>query len=97
MRHCPSPGEARLWEALRASRLGVAFKRQVVIGSFIADFLAPSVKLIVEVDGAFHERQRVADARRDAKLHKLGFVVLRLSARLQLSQMLALIERELAR
>jgi len=93
----PSPAEERLWQALRASQLGVAFKRQVVIGSFIVDFLAPARKLIVEVDGAFHERQRVADARRDAKLHKLGFVVLRLSARLQLSEMLALLERELAR
>jgi very-short-patch-repair endonuclease len=38
---------------LRAA--GVAFRRQVpVAGLFIADLLAPSIKLIVEVDGTIH-------------------------------------------
>ena len=33
-------------------QLGVAFKRQVRIGNFIVDFLAPAVKLVVEWYGS---------------------------------------------
>jgi very-short-patch-repair endonuclease len=44
--------ERRLWEALRGRKLGVQFRRQVVIGGrYIVDFAAPAVRLIVEVDG----------------------------------------------
>jgi very-short-patch-repair endonuclease len=43
--------EAALWQCLRRQQLGVAFRRQVPLaGRFIADFVAPSVKVIVEVD-----------------------------------------------
>ncbi len=50
MRHAPTASEARLFEALRGGRLGVAFRRQVpVVGRFIADLLAHEVGLIVEV------------------------------------------------
>lgn len=52
-------------EALRGSRLGVAFRRQVVLGEFIADFIAPSVRLVVEVDGACHAHRARADAGQD--------------------------------
>jgi leucyl-tRNA synthetase len=54
----------------------------VVVGGFVADFLAPSVGLIVEVDGKCHVRKRSADARRDEKLRRLGYRVLRLEAEL---------------
>jgi len=95
MRHCPSPGEARLWEALRASRLGVAFKRQVVIGSFIVDFLAPSIKLIVEVDGDFHRHQQAADNRREEKLRVMGFRVVRVKASWSVERMVAAVREAL--
>jgi very-short-patch-repair endonuclease len=50
-------------------QLGVSFRRQVpVAGLFIADFCAPSIKLIVEVDGPIHARKLGPDARRDRKL-----------------------------
>jgi very-short-patch-repair endonuclease len=80
-RVCPTHTEAKLWEALRSQQLGVAFRRQVPIGDrYIADFVAPSLRLIVEVDGGCHERRRVADARRDRELHRLGYTVLHLQA-----------------
>lgn len=91
MRAAPSPAEARLWEALRGSRLGVPFKRQVVLGNFIADFLAPSRKLIVEVDGDFHRRQQAADNRREEKLRAMGFRVVRLQAEWSLERMVAVV------
>src|SRR5512138_3392961 len=65
MRTHLSPAESALWEAIRARRLGVLFRRQVLLAArFIADFLAPSARLIVEVDGRQHEQRRAADARR---------------------------------
>ena len=55
MLHAPTPSEEALWQALRVGALGVAFKRQVVLGGrYIADFFAPSAGLIVEVDGGVH-------------------------------------------
>lgn len=52
MRHQPTESEAKLWEVLCGGKLGVAFKRQVPIGKFIVDFLAPAVKLVVEWYGS---------------------------------------------
>jgi very-short-patch-repair endonuclease len=54
---------------------------------FIADFFAPAIGLIVEVDGAIHARKRSSDARRDLKLHRAGFRVVRVSAELVLSNL----------
>jgi very-short-patch-repair endonuclease len=53
------------------------------------DFLAPARKLVVEVDGGYHGsagRQR-ADARRDKRLERAGYRVLRLPAELVLSNL----------
>lgn len=83
MRHHPTPSEALLWGQLRGQRLGVAFKRQVVIGSSIADFVAPASRLVVEIDGdVYHQRRRSADAARERKLVRAGYTVLRLPASL---------------
>jgi len=82
MRVAPSEPERVLWLALRASQLGVRFRRQVVLQGYIVDFFAPAARLVVEVDGAHHSRQRGADARRDRALTAAGFRVLRLPASL---------------
>jgi very-short-patch-repair endonuclease len=83
MRHAPTASEARLFEALRGGRFGVAVRRQVpVLGRFIADLLAPEVRLVVEVDGLYHTRRGAADARRDRALLRAGYRVLRLDAEL---------------
>jgi very-short-patch-repair endonuclease len=85
--------EARLWSALSAGQLGVSFRRQVPLGNrFIVDFLAPLARLVVEVDGCYHERRRGADARRDAKLRRLGYRVLRLPAALVMNDLKAAVE-----
>ena len=74
MLHAPTPSEEALWQALRGGVHGVAFKRQVVLGGrYIVDFFAPSVGLVVEVDGGIHRTSRAADRRRDARLHRLGY------------------------
>jgi very-short-patch-repair endonuclease len=83
MLHSPTASEEALWQALRGGALGVAFKRQVPLGDrYIADFLAPSVRLVVEVDGGVHRTSGAADRRRDEKLRRLGYRVLRVEAAL---------------
>ena len=87
MRFALTPSEAAVWAQLSGRKLGVQFRRQVVVGGrFIADFCAPSARLIVEVDGGYHASRTAADARRDRALARLGFRVLRLPAALVLSQ-----------
>jgi len=80
MRQAPTDSEALLWRALRSSQLGVAFRRQVPLLGVIADFYAPSVRLIVEVEGGYHTRRASADGRRDRKLARAGYRVLRIEA-----------------
>ena len=87
MRACPSPPEQALWLVIRSSKLEVPFRRQVPVAGYIVDFVAPQAMLIVEVDGRCHEQRRAADARRDRKLARLGYRVLRLEAKLVLEQL----------
>jgi leucyl-tRNA synthetase len=86
MRNQPTTSERLLWAELSGGKLGVRFRRQVVIGNSIVDFMAPARKLIVEVDGGYHvDAARLrADAHRDARLGRQGFRVLRLPAQLVL-------------
>lgn len=93
MRLGPSEPERRLWERLRRSQLGVQFRRQVVVAGYIVDFLAPSARLVVEVDGAQHALRQEADARRDKRLGAIGFCVLRLPAQLVLREPEAALQR----
>jgi very-short-patch-repair endonuclease len=98
MRLAPSPYEELLWRALSGKKLGVAFRRQVPIQRFIADFLAPSAGFVIEVDGPYHAKRRSADRRRDEKLRRWGYRVLRLEAELVLRDLpaaLALVAAEL--
>jgi very-short-patch-repair endonuclease len=46
--------------------LGVQFRHQVVLGRYVADFLAAEVGLVVEVDGGYHERSGCVRARMSA-------------------------------
>lgn len=77
-----TPSEARLWAALSSRQLGVSFRRQIPLGRYIADFLAPTARLVVEVDGASHRGRVGQDGRRDHKLARLGHRVLRIDAAL---------------
>jgi very-short-patch-repair endonuclease len=90
MRLNPTESEAVLWRFLKSKQLGVAFRRQVpVCGAYIADFLASSVRLIVEVDGGYHAERGQLDAVRDQRLDRAGYRVLRLPGALVLEQPLA--------
>ena len=88
MRVSPTPTEVRLWQALRGGQLGVRFRRQVVLHTFIVDFFAPSVGLVVEVDGGVHFGRELDDAERGRQLRGFGYRVVRVRAEV--------VERDLA-
>ena len=89
MREQPTNSERLLWAELSAGKLGVWFRRQVVVGTSIVDFMAPARKLVVEIDGGYHAdaRRQRADARRDELLERSGYRVLRLPAELVLDNL----------
>ncbi|NUO54001.1 MAG: DUF559 domain-containing protein [Polyangiaceae bacterium] len=87
MRHAPTSTERLLWTRLNAGQLGVTFRRQYVIGRFIADFAAPGVRLVVEVDGGCHADRVARDARRDRELGRAGWRVVRVPAVLVLARL----------
>jgi very-short-patch-repair endonuclease len=70
--------EARLWNALRAHRLGGwKWKRQVPWGPYFLDFLCRDAGLVVEVDGGQHSEALTYDARRTHFIERSGLRVLR--------------------
>lgn len=82
--------EALFWEEVRGGRFkGAKFKRQVPIAPFIADFYCASARLIIEIDGPVHDTddRRRRDETRDTWLTAQGFMVLRFSTDLVLSNL----------
>jgi very-short-patch-repair endonuclease len=78
LRREDTDAEARLWNVLRARRLGGwKWKRQVPQGSYILDFYCAEASLVVEVDGGQHSEQIAYDERRTAWLEGKGLRVLR--------------------
>ena len=72
--------ERRLWyDFLRG--YPIPFRRQEIVGSYIADFYCSKAKLIVELDGSQHydEEEMLYDQKRTAFFNGLGYRVLRFS------------------
>lgn len=68
-----------LWEEISRNRYGFKFRRQHVIGIFIADFVCLKYRLVIEVDGGYHSQgdQQRSDALRTNALNDAGFRVIR--------------------
>jgi very-short-patch-repair endonuclease len=80
LRSHETEAEKMLWTRLSKSQLkGLRFKRQHPISKYIADFYCHKAKLVVEVDGGYHDtsNQRVYDTERTTFLVGLGIEVLR--------------------
>ncbi|WP_339791199.1 DUF559 domain-containing protein [uncultured Imperialibacter sp.] len=72
--------EKLLWEELRANKLlGLRFKRQHPIGTFVADFYSHPVRLVIEIDGGYHDlaEQMEYDAGRTEEIEQFGVKVIR--------------------
>ena len=75
----PTEAEAALWECLKENQLGAKFRRQHIVGPFIGDFVCIPLKLVVEIDGGYHNlpELQVSDKDRDAWLQSRGYTVIR--------------------
>ena len=72
-----TPAEKRLWQEVRAKKLGVRFRRQQIIAGFIVDFYCHKAALVVEMDGDIHDLQQEEDARREKVLREMGLKIIR--------------------
>lgn len=77
----PTDAEDFLWKQISGNKLGVRFKRQHPIAYFIADFYCHKARLIIEVDGGYHNipSQYEYNSNRDFELEELGLKVIRFS------------------
>jgi very-short-patch-repair endonuclease len=77
--------ERKLWKALRwrVPVEGTHFRRQALVGPYIADFCSHGAKIVIEVDGDQHGTVEAAeqDAIRTAFMEAQGYRVLRFSNR----------------
>ena len=80
--------EIIFWEVIRNRKINnYKFNRQFPIyfeyeeqeRFFIADFYCHKRRLIIEIDGGIHERQKDYDTLRTEVINKLGFKVIRFS------------------
>jgi len=81
LRTFSTEAESIIWEVLRAKNLGEKFRRQHIIENFIVDFVCLRKKLVIEVDGKYHDEPEIeqADRLRTEILESLGYQVLRFS------------------
>ena len=87
LRKNSTPAEKLLWAELRNRKLnGVKFFRQHPLiyeddrgrlHFFIPDFYSAEQKLVIELDGKIHEKQRYYDRERDLIIERLGLKVIR--------------------
>ena len=80
-RQSQTESEDKLWQLVRNSQLGVKFRRQHPIATYIADFICLEKKIIIEVDGEIHNETKEYDENRTAVLNQLGFQVIRFTNR----------------
>ena len=81
MRSNATDAERRMWEILRAKRMGgFKFRRQHPLGQYIVDFICLPARLVIEVDGDTHGDEReMADQKRTDYIEKVGLRVIRFS------------------
>src|SRR3989338_5658233 len=78
LRRQMTKGERLLWWRLRRNQLDLKFKRQFGVGSYVVDFCAPTIRLIIEVEGITHDEQNYDyDIKRQGYLESLGWTVVR--------------------
>ena len=59
--------------------MGYTFNRQKPLGKYIVDFYCKPLKLVIEVDGGYHEEeeQKIKDSDRQQVLEEIGLNFLR--------------------
>ena len=80
LRKAGNLAEVLFWQAFKdKNKLGFDIDRQVIIGSYIADFFVPELGLIFEIDGSSHDNKIDYDVERDVYMKSLGLEVFHFS------------------
>ncbi len=88
MRREQTEPETRLWLELRGQRFqGIKFRRQKVIGPYIADCSSREPMLVIEIDGDTHADREAYDRSRTAYFEEQGYRVIRFTNRDVLTNM----------
>ena len=80
LRKKSTPQEIKLWSRIKNRNFhNLKFRRQHIIDKYIVDFICLEKKIIIELDGSQHKREkdRKYDHERNNYLKNLGFIVLR--------------------
>ena len=77
LRKNQTPQEIILWSKIRNNQTGFKWRRQVSIGSYIADFYCQEKLLVIEIDGSQHEDAKLYDKQREKFFQNLGIKTLR--------------------
>ena len=81
LRRSMTDAEKTLWKHLRGDFAGAGthFRRQVAIGSYVADFCCLRHRLIIELDGPIHDTAsaKTYDSERERSLRTGGYKILR--------------------
>ncbi|NBL63835.1 dihydropteroate synthase [Flavobacterium sp. NST-5] len=96
MRNKPTEAEKMLWNVLSNKGIdGHKFRRQHIIGNYIADFICLKSNLIIEVDGNIHQLpdNQASDVERTKWLLSEGFRVIRFTNEEVLFEIEKVIER----
>ena len=79
LRNEPTASEIIFWSLLKQHFPDYRFKRQHPISQYIADFYCHKLKLVIEIDGAFHlsYESKINDKIRDEFMQSLGLEIIR--------------------
>ncbi len=78
----PTQAEDILWNLLKTEKLaGYKFRRQHIIGNYIADLVCLDRRLVIEIDGLIHQHpeNKESDEIRTKWLNEQGFKVIRVT------------------
>ncbi len=74
-----TPAEEILWNVIKINEWHVKFRRQHPISLYIADFYCHQLKLVIELDGGYHNNKevRIYDEVRENDIKQFGITVIR--------------------
>ena len=78
LRNNSTPAEKRLWKYISRKQIhGFDFDRQTPIDNYIVDFFCKELKLVIELDGMYHDLQVEYDHRRQNRIKSFEIKIIR--------------------
>lgn len=71
--------EEIFWNYIKINKWHIKFRRQHPLSRFVADFYCHKIKLVIELDGGYHQDKEVKlyDQQRESEISQFGITVLR--------------------